>query len=233
MDNPRRRVIGLGMAGLGAIAATALGSREANAAATPVVGTSDTAQPAVEGTNNDFGPGVRGTSAMASGVEGFASSNGFPGVFGTNSDTGFNAAGVRGTVSPGSNGMGVDGQCVNGTGVSGTSQEGIGVSAGSLNGVAFQAFAPGGQAAIRIFGHARFSTTASGTVPAGSDAVFVPFVRVTAQSHITVVLTSDPGNKAVVQWIERAAGSGFTVHLTAAVKAATTFTYFIVQPTFE
>jgi hypothetical protein len=128
--------------------------------------------------------------------------------------------------------MGVDGQTVNGVGVSGTSQEYVGVSAGSLNGIAFQAFAPGAQAAIRVFGHARFSTVGSNTIPAGSDATFVPHFTVTPQSHITVALTSDPGNKAVVQWIERATG-GFTVHLSAAAKVATTLTYFIVQPTFE
>jgi hypothetical protein len=229
----RRRVLGLGAASLGAIAATVVGRGEAVAAASPVVGTSDTAQPAVDGYNSDAGPGVRGTSAEASGVEGLANSNGYPGVFGTNADTGFNAAGVRGTVVPGGHGMGVDGQAVNGVGVSGTSQEYVGVSAGSLNGIAFQAFAPGAQAALRVFGHARFSTLGSGTIPAGADATFVPFLSVTAQSHIMVALTSDPGSKATVQWIARAAGTGFTLHLTATAKIATTFTFFIVQPTFE
>ena len=165
----RRRVLGIGAASLGALAATIAGGSQA-AAATPVVGTSDSAQPAVEGNNSDAGSGVRGTSAEAAGVEGTASSNAYPGVFGFNGDMGFNAAGVRGTVAVGGRGMGVDGQTVNGVGVSGTSQEYVGVSAGSLNGIAFQAFAPGAQAAIRVFGHARFSTVASGTIPAGSDA---------------------------------------------------------------
>ena len=228
----RRRVLGLGAASLGALAATMVGRGEAAAADAPVVGTSDTAQPAVDGINNDAGPGVRGTSASAGGVEGLATSNSYPGVLGYNADTVFNAAGVRGTVVPGGRGMGVDGQTVNGVGVSGTSQEYVGVSAGSLNGIAFQAFAPGAQAAIRVFGHARFSTVGSGNIPAGSDAAFVPYFTVTPQSHVTVALTSDPGNKATVHWIERATG-GFIVHLTAAVKVATTLTYFIVQPTFE
>jgi hypothetical protein len=229
----RRRVIGLGAASVGALAATILSRSEALAAATPVVGTSDNAQPAVDGTNSDSGSGVRGTSASAAGVEGNASSNSYPGVLGFNADTGFNAAGVRGTVVPGGHGIGVDGQTTSGVGVSGTSQDYVGVSAGSLNGIALQAFAPGAQAALRVFGHARFSTVGSGTIPAGSDAVFVPFFPVTTESHITVALTSDPGSKATVQWVERAPGTGFTIHLSSTAKTATGFSYFIVQPTFE
>jgi hypothetical protein len=52
---------------------------------------------------------------------------------------------------------------------------------------------------------------------------------VTAESHITITLTANPGAPARVHWVARQAGS-FTVHLTQAVSTATSFTYLIVEP---
>jgi len=234
-QSTRRRILGLGAAALGGAGAMLLGQGQARASHLPtqVSAFSDNFEPAVDASNSDSGPAVGGTSQSGNGIEGNANSNIAAGVHGFNADIGYNAHGVKGVVAPGSHGIGVGGQAVNGIGVSGTSQEYLGVSAGSLHGIAFQAFAPGAQAAIRVFGHARFSTVGSSTVPDGADAVFVPFVFVTDRSHIMAALTSDPNSKAAIQWIERAPGSGFTVHLTMQARRATTFSYFIVQPTFE
>jgi hypothetical protein len=52
---------------------------------------------------------------------------------------------------------------------------------------------------------------------------------VTAESHITVTLTANPGTSTRIHWVARHAGS-FTVHLTQAVSSATSFTYLIVEP---
>jgi hypothetical protein len=174
------------------------------------------------------GPGVVGSSGSGPGVRGTTSSNVGAGVEGHNSLNDFNAAGVRGTST--GNGQGVNGQSVDGAGVDGTSNNGIGVSAGSLNGIAFQAFAPAGIAAIRVGGKARFSTVGGGSIPARASSAFVTHLSVTASSHVTVALTSDPGSGAVVQWIERAPGSGFTVHLDRRARDGTSFSFFIVEP---
>jgi hypothetical protein len=225
----RRRVIGMAVASAGALGAAMIGGSpaRANHLSTQVNAFSDNGEPAVNAINSSGGPAVAGKSGSGWGVVGDTNSNAFAAVEGHNANAGFNAAGVRGTSA--GNGMGVDGQTVNGKGVSGTSENGIGVSAGSLNGVAFEAFAPSGEAAIRVTGKARFSHLAWNTVPSGQHSVFVPHFAVTATSHITVTLTSDPAG-ASLQWIERVPGSGFRVHLTKAVKTATTFSYFIAYP---
>lgn len=173
------------------------------------------------------GPGVKGVSQSGPGARGETTSSVNAAVEGHNSDSGHNAAGVRGTAS--GNGMGVDGQSPDGAGVSGASANGVGVHAGSLNGVALLAFAPAGQRAIQVGGKAGFSTVGAGSIPAKSSSAFVAQAQVSATSHITVVLTSDPGNAAVVQWVDRAAGSGFTVHLSRGTQDATSFTYFIAD----
>jgi hypothetical protein len=225
----RRRVLGLAVASAGALGAAMVsgGQVRANHLTTQVNAFSDNGEPAVNAINSDGGPGVAGKSGSGWGVVGDTNSNSYAAVEGHNANAGFNAAGVRGTSA--GNGMGVDGQTVNGKGVSGTSENGIGVSAGSLRGIAMEAFAPGAEAAIRVTGKARFSHLAWNTLPAGQHSVFVPHFEVTATAHITVTLTSDPAG-AAVQWIERIPGSGFRVHLTKAVKTATTFSYFITYP---
>ena len=225
----RRRVIGLAVASASAIGAAMVGGSQARAnhLSTQINAFSDNAEPAVNAINSYGGPAVAGKSGSGWGVVGDTNSNSHAGVEGHNANAGFNAAGVRGTSA--GNGMGVDGQSVNGKGISGASENGIGVSAGSLRGIAMEAFAPGAEAAIRVTGKARFSHLAFNTIPAGQHSVFVPHFDVTATAHITVTLTSDPSG-AAVQWIERLPGSGFRVHLTKAVKTATTFSYFIAYP---
>jgi hypothetical protein len=69
-------------------------------------------------------------------------------------------------------------------------------------------------------------------IPAGAEWVVVSDPSVTATSHITVTLTSDPGQRQV-RWVERNPGAGFTVHLSSAAKKLrpqTALTYMIVEP---
>ena len=94
----------------------------------------------------------------------------------------------------------------------------------------------GKKAALRpVFDAVRTAALALGDdVTIEGRGTIVPFVRrrqfaVTATTHITVTLTSDPGG-ACVQWVERLPGSGFRVHLTKAVRTATTFSYFMAYP---
>jgi hypothetical protein len=224
----RRRVLGLAVASAGAVGAAMIGGTQARAnhLSTQVNAFSDNWEPAVNAINSDGGPAVAGKSGSGWGVVGDTDSNAYAAVEGHNANLGFNAAGVRGTSA--GNGMGVNGQSVNGTGVNGTSENGMGVAARSLNGIALDASAPNGDA-IRVDGKARFSHLAFNTVPAGQHTVFVPHFAVTATTHITVTLTSDPAG-ASVQWVERLPGSGFRVHLTKAVRTATTFSYFMAYP---
>lgn len=72
-------------------------------------------------------------------------------------------------------------------------------------------------------------TASRGTIPAGSNSKSVSDTRVGSASHISVTLTSDPGDGDVaVSWIEPKPGQGFTVHLTQKAKKDTTFTYVVV-----
>lgn len=129
-----------------------------------------------------------------------------------------------------------------GTGVVGTSETGIG-TAGAAPGdapgmVAFSGLAAGGPGglplpdgglALAVEGKARFSTAGSGVVPVRADAATVSNPAVTADSHITVTFTGDPG-RASVAWVERQPGSGFIVHLSGKSRWAVPFTYLIVEP---
>jgi hypothetical protein len=56
--------------------------------------------------------------------------------------------------------------------------------------------------------------------------------RVTADTHISVSLASDPGPRQL-SWVERDPGSGFTVHMSGPTKKApeTSVTYVLVEPT--
>jgi hypothetical protein len=70
----------------------------------------------------------------------------------------------------------------------------------------------------------------SGAVLAGDNSAIILNTNVTAGSHISVTLTSDPGNTAAVVRVSRAAGVSFTVRLSSNVAGDTHFTYFIVEP---
>ncbi len=108
-----------------------------------------------------------------------------------------------------------------GTGVLGRSGTGIGVQAEATEPAGF---------ALDVVGRARFSTCGAGTVPQGQNTVLVANPAVTADSHITVTLTSNPGLRQP-RWVERMPGSAFRVHLTPGwPRPATGFTYLIVEP---
>lgn len=173
------------------------------------------------------GPGVEGASENGPGVIGFG---GTVGVLGLNNDAdavrGFvgsegnaTVAGVRGEafgcVEKGPCGPGI------GIGVYGRSDAGIGVQAKVDDATGF---------ALDVLGRARFSSAGSASVPAGQTSVFVPDEAVGAASHISVTLMGNPGLRTL-QWVERAPGSGFTVHLTnVGPKPETPLTYFVLEP---
>lgn len=102
-------------------------------------------------------------------------------------------------------------------GVQGESTDGVGVEASSENGTA-----------LRVGGTAAFTTAGSASVSSGQSSVFVAHDKVTADSHISVTLTSAAGGRAV-SWVDRSPGSGFTVHVTKK-GSAVDLTYLVVEP---
>src|SRR5829696_9139037 len=122
---------------------------------------------------------------------------------------------------PTGNGVGVEGRSGGGKGVHGaaSASPGIGVFAEHT----------GSGRALAVTGRAGFSSCGSGTIAAGQASRTVSNPAVTAESHITVTLTANPGASARIHWVARQAGS-FTVHLTQRVSSSTSFTYLIVEP---
>jgi hypothetical protein len=114
---------------------------------------------------------------------------------------------------------GVHGFANTGTGVRGDSISGFGVSAASPQGIA-----------LNVEGKAAFATAGNGVIPARVLDLAVPETHVTSVSHITVTLTGNPGNHAVVEWIERTAGVGFKMHFSKKLAKRTSFSYLIVEP---
>lgn len=102
-----------------------------------------------------------------------------------------------------------------------------GERAGTGAGAGVHAIGPVG---LHVDGQSKFSTVGSGTVLAGASAATILNTSVTGRSHISVTLTSDPGNAAAVVRVTRAAGVSFTVVLSSAVAVDTQFTFFIVEP---
>ena len=176
--------------------------------------------PGVEG-GCDNGPGVVGFGGAQAGVRGLSNNgDGVLGQAGSAVDEGgASVAGVRGEalgcVEKGPCGPGI------GIGVAGRSEAGIGVQAKVDDPSGF---------ALDVLGRARFSTAGSAVIPAGQSSVFVADADVGSGSHISVTLVGNPGVRTV-QWVDRAPGSGFTVHLTTVgPKPATPLTYFMVEP---
>ncbi|MGH6795402.1 MAG: hypothetical protein ACREDD_00175 [Methylocella sp.] len=123
---------------------------------------------------------------------------------------------------------GVHGFANTGTGVRGDSVSGFGVSAASPQGIA-----------LKVEGKAAFATAGNGAIQAGMSHITVPETHVTSQSHITVTLNGNPGNRAIfcpwrraaaVDWIERIAGVSFVIHLSKTLANNTPFSYLIVEP---
>jgi hypothetical protein len=192
------------------------------------------------------GPGVAGQSQSGNAVEGFSeigagafvSSLSGPGVDAT-SESG---PGVLGW-SPGGAGVTGIGSILRGEGTVPEVGPGVlGVAPG--NAAAVQCVSggviggdgppvpdPDGGLALDVVGKARFSTAGAGTIPTGQNSRFVPNPAVTANSHITVTLASNPGPRQL-WWVEGNPGVGFRVRLTQAPgpRPATNFTYLIVEP---
>ena len=194
-----------------------------------VIGTTFTAASAVFGTNSQGGIGVEGLSTDFIGVKGSTSSAN-PGVLGTNAGS---DAGVQGGST---SGPGVLGQSQSGTAAGVDGSHGMPSGVG-VRGLALVALAIGVRAenafggfALDVRGKAKFSTAGSGTIAAGSDAATVANLNVTANSHITATLVGDPKLKTALMWVDRSPGVGFMIHLIAAVKVNTPFTFLIVEP---
>ena len=184
-----------------------------------------------KGVPNDVGGvGVLGSGGGPSdnrgdGVWGVTNSPGNAGVFGFNFGVGPAVRGYSAVVtgqrpSPTGNGVGVEGKSGGGKGVHG--------AASAEGGIGVLAEHTGSGRGLAVRGRAGFSTCGNDTVAAGRKSKTVSNPAVTAKSHITVSLTSDPGS-AQLLWVQRQAGS-FTVHLTSAVSNATSFSYLIVEP---
>lgn len=168
------------------------------------------------------GPGAAATSGSGPGI--FGSSASQVGVHGvTNGEAAGLNAGVNGVslkpgVDPTLPESYVPENFGSRPGVRGVSGSGPGVQALSL-------FGP----ALDVLGAAPFATAGAGVIAAHQKEAAVANPAVTAQSHVTVTLTDDPGGGAV-EWVERQAGVGFVVHLTRKVKGETGFTYLVVEP---
>lgn len=215
--------------------------------------TGDGTHGAIEGRNDaDGGVGVAGFSTVPGfsalgngiGVSGFSGSG--RGVSGqTETGTGiggFSGTGVGVSADIGESGnaveaftplgIGVRGSALQGNGVAGHCDhpEGVGTSGASTDGIGVHATSQNGQA-LRVEGRAAFTTAGSGTVPQGQNSVFVANAAVTAASHVSVTLVSNPGIR-LVHWVEKSPGSGFTVRMTPAPanqRPTTAFTYLIVE----
>ena len=192
------------------------------------------AGPGVEA-RSESGPGVVGQSDSGPGVRGV--SNGVypveaPGVEGLSAD----GIGVRGRSD---RLFGVEGFCENWIGVLGWTDNGlagvVGIAPGEKPGVIAHSQPTGGPmpsdggVALLVSGRARFSTAGASSIPARSAAVAVANPAVRAESHITVMFTSDPGG-ASVAWVERQPDTGFIVHLSGRARWPVPFTYLLVEP---
>jgi hypothetical protein len=204
-----------------------------------VIGTNDSTSFSalgVEGSVAGSGRGVFGNSALGRGVHGHSDGDGAgvmgdidsatgTGVLGINNGSGPGVKGTSdGTGVRGEGGVGVYGSTSTGTGVLGEAGNGVGVYASSSDFIA-----------LYVQGPATFSTAGSGVIPALQKEVAVINQAVTAESHITVTLTGNPGTTptgipSLVEWVERQPGIGFVAHLSRRVGPATPFTYLIVEP---
>lgn len=186
--------------------------------------------------------GVHGITTGSSGVVGQSESSvgvvGGTGVGGSNGltiDAGENGKGAlppAGVLGDASGDFawapGVEGHSGSGPGVHGYSESGYGLNGDSQSGIGVQASSETGLA-LAVVGKARFSTAGDGVALAKSDAATVSDSAVTADSHITVTFTGDPG-RARVAWVDRQADTGFTVHLSSRCRSDVPFTYLIVEP---
>lgn len=139
-------------------------------------------------------------------------------------------AAVRGSAQGA--GIGVWGSSTTGDGLQADSESGHGIWASSRSGTAAHFESEAGTA-LRVNGTAEFATAGSAVIPSGQSSLVVHDARVTTASHVSITLTSDPGNRQIA-WVEPHPGSGFTVHMTPVPvrwRPRTSFTYLIVETT--
>jgi len=205
-------------------------SKKANAA---------TGDPLIIGEPNEADPGDgTGLEASVEGGSAFHVTN--PGGQGSTAIHGDGPNGATGLLGTSTGfGPGVHGTAISGTAVLAESQFGIGVwgvAPGSAPAVvAFSGHlaypeppVQDGGLALAVVGKAHFSTGGAGLVPARMSMATVANPAVTADSHITVTLTGNPG-RASVTWVERQPGTGFIVHLSGSPRSDVPFTYLIVE----
>jgi hypothetical protein len=196
---------------------------------------------AVFGHSAGLPPGVRGDSDNGFGVEGKGLLGGLYGMA-----DGFNREAVRGYAPKGKGIVGISDEL---TGVSGVGPEGVrghgidvgvhgfgsdvGVGVHGVGRTGVKAEVTGALAdvgfGLEVVGKAKFSTAGAGNIPKGTSSATVANPAVTANSHITVTLTGNPG-RAQVRWVNRQPGTGFVVHLNRKAQKATPFTFLIVEP---
>ncbi len=161
------------------------------------------------------GIGVRGEAMGTAGI-GVQAAAGFVGVWSIVSGSNAEAAVIgdspfRGVVgrSNGGGGVGV-----------------VGVAEGdpSTIGGRFENAVPGG-VALRVEGRAQFTTAGIVTIPASSSFVQVIGPTVPTGGLVLATLTSDPGNDAVLQYVDQ---TSFTIVLNKACTQACTVGYFIL-----
>lgn len=204
----------------------------------------------VQGTSfTGLGTGVEGSSVSGAGVRAFSESG--HGVFaGSNSGTAIDATSDTG--------VGVLGWSPEGTGVVGIGSIVRGLGSVPEAAPAVLGIAPGAAAAVRaasgnlvpdtagtvpvpapdgglaldVIGQARFSTAGNATIGAEEDSHVVPLPAVTADSHVSISLTGDPGDRSL-KWVERDPGIGFRVHFVGGHprrRPTVTFSYLMVEP---
>jgi hypothetical protein len=162
--------------------------------------------------DSETGPGVAGSSQTGPGVEGRSQS------FGVSGHGQIGVMGRSGEPPPADGGKG---------GMPSAGVLGEAWAEGSAGVMAFSGQGP--LLALKVVGKAQFSTAGAGAVRARMNAATVANPAVTADSHITVTFTSDPGS-ASVAWVERKPGTGFIVHLSSGPHRKASFTYLIVEP---
>jgi hypothetical protein len=175
-----------------------------------------------------LGSGGGPSDNRGDGVWGVTNSPGHAGVFGFNFGLGPAVRGYSARANPTAgqrpiptgNGVGIEGKSGGGKGVHG--------AASSDGGIGVLAEHTGSGRGLVVKGRAAFSSCGSDTIAAGGISKTVTNPAVTANSHITATLTTNPGS-AQVLWVQRQAGS-FTLHLTRSVTNATSFSYLIVDP---
>lgn len=197
----------------------------------------------------DAGGAISAESHGGHGVEGVSFPNGFESEWG-GPQLGIGLRGVS-IAGPGGEygegpGTGVQGLAGDGVGVNGFVRDGVGVDGTTRGtGIGVRASSHGDEEtgvssldgiALKVEGRAVFGSAGGDVVSAGQSSKFVENPLVTADSHISVTLTGDPGSRQLL-WVERQPGGGFTVHVSGGGVgkkggggAAIPFTYLIVEP---